>query len=311
MTDVRQARLDDMSAISALARDQIGAWQRMTPDGSVEDVDYAALSVYERWLHGGPWMSIETGAIHLGRLLLGAGMPVIAVRDGDVAAYAEVYTGTEPAPYHQHAHVSGLIARDDEAKTALFQWITNDARQRGLRRVTVNFAANDEDARSFYAAQRMTPTDEMRRMILSAKSGQVFYKAVDHHDENAEQIAGWHLTIGRLGSARYQWETLWPRTWDAIPQVKARPTHRLAFNAAGNEALVLVRQHLYIPRRADVFCWTPKPPSSQLITAIRDWANREGYRQLVLPTVADAVKTLGLDAEPDGYREQIYAIDLR
>jgi hypothetical protein len=156
----------------------------------------------------------------------------------------------------------------------------------------------------------MAQLEEVRRMVIETKSGQVFYKAVPNPSPDATQINGWFLKIGRLGSSRYQWESLWHRTWDAIPEIKSRKTHRLHFNAAGNEAFVLVQQQLYRPRIADVTCWTPKPPSGQLITAIRDWAQQEGYRKLVMPTATDALKTLGLDAEPDGYREIVYARDV-
>ncbi|MEO1441159.1 MAG: hypothetical protein AAFV33_12220, partial [Chloroflexota bacterium] len=61
---IRQAQLDDAAAISELARSRVGVWQRMT-GGQVETVTYDALSIYERWLHGGPWMSVETGALQL------------------------------------------------------------------------------------------------------------------------------------------------------------------------------------------------------------------------------------------------------
>ncbi|MEM6529489.1 MAG: hypothetical protein AAF653_14425 [Chloroflexota bacterium] len=132
-----------------------------------------------------------------------------------------------------------------------------------------------------------------------------------HDDDTSTQINGWFLQIGRAGSARNQWEALWPRTWDAIPEIHDRKTHRLYFNAAGNEAYVLIQQQLYRPRIADVTCWTPRPPSGQLITAIRDWAQQEGYRRLVMLAVMDALKTLGMDAEPDGYREHVYALDLQ
>lgn len=49
--------------ISALFRARIGVWQRLDETGRVEDMPYEALTLVERWLHGGAWMSIETGAI--------------------------------------------------------------------------------------------------------------------------------------------------------------------------------------------------------------------------------------------------------
>ena len=57
----------------------------------------------------------------------------------------------------------------------------------------------------------------------------------------------------------------------------------------------------YDPRSADLYSWSPKPISTQLLSAIRDWAHREGYRSLWLMVTEDTAKTLGPDAEPDPY----------
>ncbi|MDQ7035939.1 MAG: hypothetical protein Q9P01_14230 [Anaerolineae bacterium] len=75
---IRRAILDDTQTISKLFRSRIDRWQRMDSQQRVEDLAYDDLSIYERWLHGGAWMSIETGAIWLSHLLSGAGNPFCA-----------------------------------------------------------------------------------------------------------------------------------------------------------------------------------------------------------------------------------------
>ena len=77
--EVRQAGLDDTGAISAFFARKFPSGSASTQQGQVEDVPYEALTIYERWLHGGPWMSVETCAILLNHLLLGAGIPLVAV----------------------------------------------------------------------------------------------------------------------------------------------------------------------------------------------------------------------------------------
>ncbi len=309
---VRQALLDDTAAISLLARSRISAWQRIGADNTVENVAYNDLSLYERWLHGGAWMNIETGAMQLSRLLLGGAVPITVTLNDRVVGYAECYPGTEPQPYGRHLHLGFLVASLDVsgADDALLGWLLGYAREHGYQRLTANGAANDDRAKAFYERNNMQVIEEVRRMLLKAKAGQVFYKAVEHPDANPDQISGWHLCIGRAGSARYEWDAHWHTTWDVIPQIRKQRTHRLYLQAAGNEAFVLAQQQLYRPRLVDVYCWTPKPPTGQMITAIRDWAQGEGYRTLVLPTVEGAVKTLGLEAEPDGYREYVYAVEI-
>ncbi len=313
-TEVRPATLDDTFAISELAQSRIVAWQRIDESGAVRDIPYTSLSIYERWLHGGPWMSVETGALQLSHLLRRGGLALVAVQDGRIIGYAEAHTGHEPDPFGFHLHLARLEIHDGYedagADDAIITAVVEGAQRLGVARITVNCPTSDTETAAFYALHKFKIIASMRRMSLSARTGQVFYRASDHEEDDHTVIDGWHLCIGRLGSARHQWVTHWPRTWDAMPEMLARRTHRMTFNAAGNDAFVLVRQQIYAPRSADVACWTPKPPSGQLITAIRDWAHREGYRTLVLPTLDNYVNALGLDAEPDGYREDIYSFRL-
>lgn len=116
------------------------------------------------------------------------------------------------------------------------------------------------------------------------------------------------MSVGRLGSSRQQWETLWPQTWYAIAEMRERRTHRLNFSASGQEALIFCQQQLYNSRAVEVYMWSPKPLTTQLLTALRDWTHREGYRTLVLCVNDDIAKVLGNEAEADGYYEDVYAV---
>src|SRR5438105_2932338 len=107
--NIRQACLDDTQAISALFRAPINVWQRLNERGQVQDVDYSALTIYERWLHGGPWMSVETGAIQLSHVLRGAGAALVAELNGQVCAYAEAYHNIEPSPFGDNLSLAHLI----------------------------------------------------------------------------------------------------------------------------------------------------------------------------------------------------------
>lgn len=306
--EIRPALLDDTEAICELARSGISAWQRLNADGGVENVSYEALSIYERWLHGGPWMSVETGALQLSSLRQHRRLALVAFAGERLVGYAEAYPGTEPKPFGRHLHLARLQTQPDtDADNALMQWLIDYGRERRFARLTTNIAANDTDSVQFYQRHGLQPITEAQRMTLTTRSGQVFYRAQAQAGE--ADTHGWQLSIGREGNAAHQWDTRWRRTWDAVPQIAERGVHRIRFNAAGNDAYVLLEQQRYRPRVADVYCWTPKPLSGQLVSAIRDWAERGAYRRLVMLTVADAVGVLGPDAEPDGYREVIYALD--
>src|SRR5260370_42420123 len=84
------------------------------------------MGLSERWQEGGPWMSIETGAVHLNRLLAGSGVPLVAEIDGRVSAEAELYEGFEPPPYGHHLHIGSLVSHVDhephDLETALIKY---------------------------------------------------------------------------------------------------------------------------------------------------------------------------------------------
>src|SRR5688572_26029716 len=95
---VRLATLQDTSAISHLFCARVGRWQRLDAQGRGEDVPYEALTLYERWSHGGPWLSIETAAIWLNQLLGGAAIPLVLEDDNGLIGYAELYANDESDP---------------------------------------------------------------------------------------------------------------------------------------------------------------------------------------------------------------------
>lgn len=309
---IRQARLDDTAAISILFRSHIPTWQRLNPQGQVEDVPYEALTIYERWLHGGAWMSVETGAIHLSHLLRGAGVPLVAEVDGRVEAYTALYPGVEPEPFGRNLGMDQPTAHPDYAgadlESALLATACEQAEARKYRRVLVHVTLPEWKA--FYERHRLSERAMVRRYTLPARTGQGFYQTGEHLDPDPAQIQGWHMPIGCSASARQQWETIWPRTWDAIPEMRQRRTHRIQFNASGQEAFVCCQQQLYVERNADVYCWSPRPLTKQLLTAIRDWSHREGYRTLVMAVTDETAKTLGTEAEPDGFSLSVYGLDV-
>lgn len=310
--EIRQATLDDTTAISQLYRAHIQRWQRLNAAGQVEDVPYEALTVYERWLHGGAWMSVETGAIHLSHLLRGAGIPLVALAGGQVAAYTELYLSAEPDPFGRSLSLNHPVVHPDCAEMGLEAALLEHAREqtkaRKRQRLLVSVAVPEQ--KMFYSQQGLTERAVIRRFNLPARTGQGFYRTSSHDDPSAAQIEGWHMPLGRLASARQQWESLWPGTLDAIPEIRQRRIHRLEFNASGQEAFVCCQQQMYLERNAEIFCWSPRPLTSQLLTAIRDWAHKEGYRTLVMTVLEDTVKVLGQEAEPDGFSQSVYGIDV-
>lgn len=308
---VRDATLDDTRDITALHTARIGVWQRLDAAGRVETVDYDALTVYQRWLHGGAWMSVETAAIWLNHLLLGAGMPLTALQNGQVVAYAEVHAGNEPTPFGTHLYLNEIVASPDhpEAVAALLETLSARAKESKSQHVLI--AGTNTDMLSALGSRaKSRPIACLRRFTLAARQGQVFYRAVESPDADPKRIAGWSMPVGRYTSARAQWESLWSHLWDTLPESTPRRRHRLQLNAAGQEALVCVQQGMYDPRAAEVFIWVPKLLTPQIVAALRDWGHREGYRTLTFALEEDIASILGAEAEGDGFRQETCALAL-
>lgn len=312
--NIRNTGLDDTRAISQLFRRPIPRWQRLDGDGRVQDLDYDQLTLYERWLHGGPWMSIETGAIWLNHLMHRGVITLIAEHKQQIIAYLEAYIGQEPRPYGRHVHIGQLIAEGDyaeEARHALVQhlidWAEDDQE---IERVTVAVSGHDAEAREFYTTFTMQPLTTIGKFSIPAQTGQGFYKITEQTDDSPEQIHGWHLLSGHMESSLQQWEARWPFIWSTIPEISAQRIHRLHITASGQTALMLCQQQLYDPRSADIFCWSPQPLKSQLITAISDWAHRENYRNLIFALPTDMIKPLGTQVETYPYKQQILAVEI-
>lgn len=306
--EIRPATLDDTSGITQLFIANIDRWQRMTADGRVEDLPYADLRIYERWLHGGAWMSIETGAIWLTHLLGGAGLAFVA-KDDEIQGYAEAFISEEAEPYKYHLHISELVANNEVSRDALMKHLLGQAG--GIGRLTVASTAYDQEKIGFYRRHSHKELMQIRRVNISAQGTNVgFYKVTKHDNSDATQILDWQMPIGRIESARQHWEELWAQLWHAVPEITARKTHRLRFNVGGQDAFVVVQEQLYNPRGAEVFCWTSKALTSHLIAAIRDWSYKAGYRSLTMAVNDKVASMLGSELEKTAHQNVILACDL-
>ncbi len=138
MLTVRKATLDDVRGIV---------------DVHTAGENLSGLSVGERYLHGGPWMSVETCSIHINALLLENQLPVVAELDGRIIGEAEVLFSEEPlgGRTRRIAHLDVIEVHPDFRRAgigrALVGFIENVAIERGAEFVTTQ---PDENALGFY-----------------------------------------------------------------------------------------------------------------------------------------------------------------
>lgn len=313
MTRVREALLDDARGISQLFQARIPVWQRINAQGYVDTVPYDELTVYERWTHGGAWMSIETAAIHLSRLRRGAGYALVVEDEGDIVGFAEVYPGDEPEPFGQHLYISRLVTSEDylTAADALMRYIFDFAEAHNIERVSVSLSGENDEMYAFYVGYGLTSIETVSRYTLKTGAGQVFYKVNEHYNTSLAQIDGWQMPVGRISNARERWEALFTRHWDVIPRIAEQRTHRLLLSCSGQDVFVHCQTDPYDPRRATVSCWSQKKLSTQILSAIRDWAHRENYRVLSWVVSEETARLFKGEAERDPFSRTIFSVDIQ
>lgn len=314
MISVRLATLADAVAITDLHKSDIARWERIGPRGETIPVRYEDLTLYERWQHGGPWLSIESCAVHLNHLLAGVGFPLVAELDGQVLAEAEVYESFEPRPFGHHLDLA-LIATHTEAThqglgTALIKYIIEMARLMKCERVTVSHA----EASDFYAKHGFKHTLTGCGVRIPSQPGRVFYQSTELTDRDPNQIKGWHMLLGRYQSSRQEWDKLFPQDWAAgIPEILSIRTAHVKLTVTGQNAILFV-QDVDVPGSQPgdgaLSCWSARPLSNPLFTAIRDWGARNGFPALSSYMMEHDLPLLGNDAQQTDYAQEVYELPL-
>ncbi len=305
---VRQANLADAAQITALASANTPQWVRRDVHGEAAVTDYDDLTLFERWLNGGPWASIEMCAVHLANLLRGSdGIPLVAEVEGRVGAEAEVFIGREPEPFGHHINVARLAVhpmyQDVGLGIALLTYVQQIAEAIHCKRVTVADAAPDA---ALYEHHRYHRAHIGQRLLIKTQEGRVFYKATELAAFDPSQIDGWHMPLGRYQNARQEWDRMPPGFWNSVPEIVETESARLQITVTGQEAYTLMQQDRDDPSRVHVFLWTKRPINNLMMMVVRDWAARRGYATLVAFAWDYVIPMLEVDTEPDGYTQHLY-----
>jgi len=306
---IRQATLADAASITALHNAAITTWTRRGPDGEPIPADQDDLTLFERWLVGGPWTSVEMCAVHLAHLLRGTdGIPLVAESEGRVSAEAEVFIGHEPEPFGHHINVSRLTVHPDYLNvglgSALLTYIQQMATAIRCKRVTI---ADGEGDAALYEHHHFTRAHVGQRIRIKAGEGRVFYKASDLKVFEPAQIDGWHMPLGRYQSARQEWDRMLPGFWNSVPEIVEPEVARLHITVTGQEAYALMQQDRYHPTHVHAFLWTRRPLTGLLVVALRDWAARHNYEEIVTFAWDYVRPLLEVEVQEDGYTQHLYS----
>lgn len=303
---VRQAILDDVAAITELYCSHVVQWEAQ--DGS--PADYAALSLYEKWLHGGPWMARETCAVWVGHLLQATdGIPLVVEQQGSVLGYAEVFLWEEPAPYNLHLNISTLCVAQQAQRQgigrALLDYIQQMAQVVQARQLTVAYPHEV----AFYERLGFAPQVARYMVSLPAQQGRVFYQAKALQDDSPGQVRAWHMPLGRFQSAREEWERMRWHLWNAVPGLVEAEWQRLHIQLTGQPAILHLQAHREDAGRVTARLWTKNPMTTHMMSAVMDRVARLGYERI--STLIDSSLQPMLGEAPDAVEAQwLYAKSL-
>ncbi|MEX2688817.1 MAG: N-acetyltransferase family protein [Candidatus Njordarchaeum guaymaensis] len=99
---IREAKLDDCMQIVKVHISDINDWLDAHNEFTAQ---YKSLDVTERWMRGGPWMSIETCAIHINNFILKEYKAYVAVLNEKIVGEIEVIPEHEPDPYNKNLYI--------------------------------------------------------------------------------------------------------------------------------------------------------------------------------------------------------------
>ena len=299
---VRPATPEDAAAITAVHCSHVQVWRR---GGKGEVVPYDALSPYEHWLHGGPWMNVETCAAYL-RGWLGAGhLALVALRGEEVVGEAEFVEDEEPPPYGHVLHLSLLFVhaahQGQGVGRALVEAGVELARERGCAALTTQ---PEREAEPFYHRVGFEPWLWLREWQASAREGPLPADLLPADDAPYPAGQGVALRVGRYQTGRHIW--IWRELGDRpIPEVARLPWGRWRARMPGGETVWLeLRAQPLAPTQADGFVWAP--PHADLrpaIEALQALAARLGFAYVDLlleePEGGVLAATLGLEFQTD------------
>ncbi len=249
---LRHATLDDAAEISEVHRSHVDRWYRKL-DNEQYEVPYGSLSLSERWGFGGPWMSVETCAVHLNNLILQHQLPVVAEDDGVLAGETELFLGEEGAAYGKNLHIGLLYVRRGHTGhgigSALVDKAFRLAEGRGCDTVTV---ASGQANVGFYERLGFERSGTMVELEAATKDYGVSVFPLPPPLNPRSFTRGMRMPVGRhQSSAFHLFEQL--DTY-AIPEFLNLERKRIFATVNGHPSMLVLVKHG--DAGADVYGWS-------------------------------------------------------
>jgi GNAT superfamily N-acetyltransferase len=282
---VREATLDDVQEIVSVY---------VTNPDRPFDRPVQRLSLAECYSYGGPWMSVETCAIHLNNMLAWGYTPLVVDEGGRVIAETEFYVGPDVPPLGRTLDISVLYvhaARQRRgAGSMLVEAMIDRAGEAKCDRITVN---TGPESQGFYRRFGFGHALDLQ-MIRCDVPGETDSCACEPYAPRAfEAQPGGTLWIGRTLSPAQKWREIVDQIErrDAIlPRDAGRPMPVGISSSEKGFTGFLVPQWGN-PARAQVYCWAERV-TEEMVSALLARARQAGYSEahmLCHPEVVEMV----------------------
>lgn len=276
--EIRPATLDDIVAITEVHKGDIPVWYHGFGDERTPS-SYEKLTVFERYIAGGPWLSVETCAVHVNELLLHDLPPIVVVIDQLVVAEAEFYIGDEGTPYGKTLDISVLYVhpecQNQGVGGVLLEYLIERAERKQCRCLTVV-----PGPRGFYQRYGFTSTYTRPQLLINAEASDIQYTIEELPIETPWRVVtGLPMPIGRYTSSRQEWERHKMITYH-LPELASCLHRRMRIQTPSAEAVLILSQHSPFDDALVAHAWTATMPLSDLVTIARHESALSGYKQL-------------------------------
>lgn len=157
---VRTATLEDIADIVAVHKTDVEEWKR----------PYSELSVVDRWYYGGPWMSIETCAVHVNFLIKQQQYVLVAEVESRVVGECEVYVGPTLDGCSKNANISVLYVHKDYHGRGIGTALLKAAEQVALEEDCRSLTLYNPASVQFYRRIGLEIIGRQQHLLISCRS---------------------------------------------------------------------------------------------------------------------------------------------
>jgi len=279
---VREASLDDAEDITAIY---------LTNPDRPFDRPIESLSIEERYGYGGPWMSVETCAVHLNNLLTWECAPLVVEDKGRVIAETEFYIGQDIPPLSTTLDISVIFVHSDfqrqGAGTMLMEEMISRAKGSNCSYVTVSGGLG---APGFYARFGFEHLLDLQTIDCAVPPGAATCSCRPFAPADFVKPPECPLWIGRFHNPSQEWQEVFNgmKKRDAILREHAAWPSPIGRVSEKREFLGFLSPTWADPTHADIYCWA-EAVTGEAISEMLSHARLAGYVRACLLCHPDVV----------------------